>query len=173
MRIFIILPHPEIFRATLITTRRPNYGVGALRDREAGQQSHYLRKECEQRLITPVQRVPNISAINGNDADMAAGQFYRKLGEDFAKYRVSLDIVVTNAVLSMPVSSMGSGQSQRPNMREYLDVATLSELCRVTCGKFKWLRVGNECGIAVGGDDSDTLNLNDSFTAEQLREELK
>jgi len=160
-------------RATLITTRRPNYGVGALRDREAGQQSHYLRKECEQRLITPVQRVPNISAISGNDKDIVAGQFYRKLGEECAKYRVSLDIVVTNAVLSMPVSSMGSGQSQRPNMREYLDVATLSELCRATCGKFKWLRVGNECGIAIRGDDSDRLSANDSFTAEQLREELK
>lgn len=56
--------------------------------------------------------------------------------------------------------------------REFLDVATLAELCRVTCGKFKWLRVGNECGIVVG-DDKGNDNEGESFTREQLREELK
>ena len=41
-----------------------------------------------------------------------------------------------------------------PNsVREFLDVATLAELCRETCGRFSWLRVGNECGIAICGDD--------------------
>ena len=77
--------------------------------------------------------------------------------------------------LSLPVSStMGSrNNSQSPNMREYLDVATLTEVCRVTCGKFKWLRVGNECGISLGEGENDGLDCDISFTAEQLREELK
>ena len=152
-------------RGTLITSRRPNYGVGALRDREAI--SNYgIGSSSEHKLFTPLQQLVQ----RNNDAvgivkDKPAGLFYKKLGEECAKNRVCLDIVVTSSSVSVPSTDPKQLQ-QNPNMREFLDVATLGELCRVTCGHFKWLRVGNECGVAVNGDK-------DSFTGEQLREELK
>ncbi|KAL7453213.1 hypothetical protein ACHAWC_004887 [Mediolabrus comicus] len=152
-------------RGTLITTRRPNYGVGALRDRQAV--SNYgIGSVSEQKLFTPLQHLVQ----RNNDAvgivkDKPAGLFYKKLGEDCARNRVCLDIVVTSSSVSVPPTDPKQLQ-KNPNMREFLDVATLGELCRVTCGYFKWLRVGNECGVAVNGGS-------DSFTGEQLREELK
>jgi len=156
-------------RGTLITTRRPNYGVGALRDREAvtSYGVGFRDSSAEQKLFTPLQHLVQ----RNNDAvgivkDKPAGLFYKKLGEECAKNRVCLDIVVTSSSVSVP-STDPKQLNKNPNMREFLDVATLGELCRVTCGHFKWLRVGNECGVAVNG------NKNDSFTAEQLREELK
>lgn len=73
-----------------------------------------------------------------------------------------------------PASSQNLGpKAIHPNVRQFLDVATLAELCRATCGKFKWLRVGNECGVAVGDDGNGQGAGSDSFTGEQLREELK
>ena len=155
----------------MITTRRPNYGVGALRDREAGQQARYLRALDEHRLFTPLQRLTNLSPSASNtdtDKDIKAGLFYRQLGEDCARFRVCVDIVVTSSPLSPSLPSLGL-ELKRPNTREFLDVATLAEFCRVTCGRFKWLRVGNECGIVVG----ENTDQGASFTAEQLREELK
>lgn len=76
---------------------------------------------------------------------------------------------MTGSLLKSPMSGMGANNT---NVREFLDVATLAELCRVSCGKFKWLRVGNECGIAVDEREDDAVG-GCSFTAEQLREELK
>jgi len=159
-------------RATLITTRRPNYGVGALRDREAGQQSQYMNAEREKRLFTPLQHLTfTATAMKAEEEmDRQASLFYKQLGEDCTKFRASLDIVVTSSLLKAPSSNAGPG-STNLNSREFLDVATLSELCRVSCGKFKWLRVGNECGIAV--DEKGGCNANVSFTKEQLQEELK
>lgn len=168
-----ILLHRIAVRGTLITTRRPNYGAGALRDREAGQQSQYLRTPNEQRLFAPLQNLTFqglTSANAGEEKERQASLFYRQLGEDCARNRVSLDVVVTSSSLTAqpPPSSSVGATAMRPNVREFLDVATLSELCRVSCGKFKWLRVGNECGITV-----DESNDGCSFTGEQLREELK
>lgn len=153
-------------RGTLITTRRPNYGVGALRDREAVTK-YGIGSSSEQKLFTPLQQLVqrNNDAV-GMIKDKPAGLFYKKLGEECAKNRVCLDIVVTSSSVSVP-STDPKQLNKNPNMREFLDVATLGELCRVTCGNFKWLRVGNECGVAVNGINSD------SFTGEQLREELK
>eukprot|EP00804_Cyclotella_cryptica_P004878 CCRYP_004947-RA/>CCRYP_004947-RA protein AED:0.17 eAED:0.17 QI:0/0/0/1/0.66/0.5/4/0/902 len=164
-------------RATLITTRRPNHGVGALRDREAGQQSHYLRTSSEQRLFSPLQRLTfTATALRPDEErDRRASIFYKKLGGDCARWRVSMDIVVTSSLLKLPSLSMGQLSSLGtavPNVREFVDVATLSELCRVSCGKFKWLRVGNECGIAVN-ETNYVTERGCSFTGEQLREELK
>ena len=152
-------------RGTLITTRRPNYGIGALRDREA-LAKYGVGSATEQKLFTSLQQLVQ----RNNDAvgiikDKPAGLFYKKLGEECAKNRVCLDIVVTSSSVSVPSTDPKKLQKNK-NMREFLDVATLGELCRVTCGNFKWLRVGNECGVAVNGDNS-------SFTGEQLREELR
>lgn len=161
-------------RATLITTRRPNYGVGALRDREAtkqSQQSRYLQVQSEKRLFTPLQHLTfTATALKAEEEiDRQASLFYKQLGQDAAKSRVSLDIIVTSSLLKPASMGQQPGPGVNgPNVREFLDVATLSELCRITCGRFKWLRVGNECGIAID-DDGQSI----SFTGEQLREELK
>ncbi|KAL7537123.1 hypothetical protein ACHAXR_008308, partial [Thalassiosira sp. AJA248-18] len=194
-------------RATLITTRRPNYGAGALRDREQQhhQQSPYKRASDEQRLFTPLQRLQSPykrasdeqrlftplqrlvklpvdeSSNSAENKDGRAGLFYRQLGEQCAMSRVCIDIVVTSSLVTptTPSSSSNSNNlgptSIHPNIREFLDVATLSELCRATCGKFKWLRVGNECGVAVGDGKGGGGGGGggESFTAEQLREELQ
>jgi len=187
-------------RATLITTRRPNYGVGALRDRETKEvvtrggreapkkESPYRRSQDEERLFTPLQHISSRSrskSININEVELKmdekASLFYKTLGDVCAKQRICIDIVVTSSLVKVEslvpnsASNMGA-RAVHPNPREFLDVATLSELCRVTCGKFKWLRVGNECGVVVGDDDENN-NKDEggsiTFTGEQLREELK
>jgi protein transport protein SEC24 len=88
--------------------------------------------------------------------------------------RVCIDIVVASSLVTPPPSPTTTStvgiEAMHPNGREFLDVATLAELCRNTCGKFKWLRVGNECGVAVGDGRQPG---GESFTCEQLREELK
>jgi hypothetical protein len=162
-----------VHRATLITSRRPNYGVGALRDREVGQQSPYSSIPNEQRLFTPLQRLTfTATALKADEEkDRQASLFYKQLGEDCSKFRVSMDIVVTSSLLKLPKLPTGQhphavpGPSGAPMGREFLDVATLSELCRISGGRFKWLRVGNECGIAIDEDYS--------FTLEQIMGELK
>ena len=135
-----------------------------------------MKAQTEKRLFTPLQHLTfTATALKaGEEKDRQASLFYRQLGENAAKSRASLDIIVTSSLLKPTVSA---GQHIRPgsgnlNVREFLDVATLAEVCRVSCGKFKWLRVGNECGIANGDRNSDDSGEN-SFTKEQLREELK
>ncbi|KAL7549825.1 hypothetical protein ACHAWF_013085, partial [Thalassiosira exigua] len=177
-------------KATLITTRRPNCGVGALRDREATSRGHspYQRADKERRLFEPVQRVAKFatSATSATSeieqaSDDATGAFYRRLGEKCAAARICVDIVVANSEVAPPPpasSAMASQSSLGPgghhdNRREFLEVATLAELCRATCGDFKWLRVGNECGVRVGDGDDDDDGAVPTFTAEQLREELR
>jgi len=177
--------HDSGGRATLITTRRPNYGVGALADREKFgtpssrsqhlKQSPYRNESDEQILFTPLQHLSK-SLPDSESMHAKAGNFYRQLGEQCAMQRVCIDIVVTSSLVTPPppppptsASTVGP-EAMHPNVREFLDVATLAELCRNTCGKFKWLRVGNECGVAVGDGRQPE---GESFTCEQLREELK
>jgi len=202
--------HDSGGRATLITTRRPNHGLGGLRDREGNQpqpqrvqyalagqaqqqrsrvskkSNPYQRAPDEQRLFIPLQRLvkptkglpQNIFGVDAECNDGRAGLFYRELGERCARQRICIDIVVTSSLVNMSStsssqapSSMNVGpRSVHPNPREFLDVATLAELCRATCGDFKWLRAGNECGVKVGNGNNDN---GVSFTGEQLREELK
>lgn len=135
-----------------------------------------MRAQTEKRLFTPLQHLTfTATALKaGEEKDRQASLFYKQLGEDAAKSRASLDIVVTSSLLKPAVSAgqhIGPG-SGNTNLREFLDVATLAEVCRISCGKFKWLRVGNECGIAIGDSDIDNTG-GSSFTKEQLREELK
>ena len=186
-------------RATLITTRRPKYGVGALRDREkqqpppqgAGpttrhQQSNpYKRASDEQQLFTPLQRLVKLTLYTSpNDVEstyVKAGFFYRQLGERCAIQCICIDIVVTSSLFSIPPASSSSTSqsanvgptSLNPNVRGFLDIATMLELCRATCGKFKWLRVGNECGVKVGdngknGSGGGQGEGSDSLSGEQL-----
>jgi len=183
--------HDSGGRATLITTRRPNYGVGALADRErrwtAGsvltskrhqtqqlpQQSPYRDVFNEQRLFTPLQRLVHATESESKiDDDVRSGEFYRLLGERCARQRICVDIVVTSSMVTISPHTQPGLEAIHANAREYLDVPTLAELCRATCGRFKWLRVGNECGVALVNDD-DNVQAGSTFAAENLREELK
>jgi hypothetical protein len=174
--------HDSGGRATLITTRRPNYGVGALADREGRgvgpaarqlrQHSPYRNATDEQRLFTPLQRlVHSTDTGSKTDDDVRSGEFYRHLGERCVRQRICVDIVVTSSLVTIPPQQSGP-EAIHANVREFLDVPTLAELCRATCGRFKWLRVGNECGVAVA-KEYDNTRTGDTFSAEQLREELK
>ncbi|KAL3822036.1 hypothetical protein ACHAXA_007829, partial [Cyclostephanos tholiformis] len=171
--------HDSGGRATLITTRRPNHGVGALADREGNgvgpaarqlrQQSPYRNATDEQRLFTPLQRLVRSTGSGSNiDDELRSGEFYRHLGERCVRQRICVDIVVTQSMVIIPPHTQPGPEAIHANVREFLDVPTLAELCRATCGRFKWLRVGNECGVAVS-----KRQTGDTFAAEQLREELK
>ena len=183
--------HDSGGRATLITHRRPNYGVGALADRErrgtAGpvptskrhqtqqlpQQSPYRNASDEQRLFTPLQRLVHATESESKiDDDVRSGEFYRLLGERCSRQRICVDIVVTSSLVTISPPAQPGLEAIHANAREFLDVPTLAELCRATCGRFNWLRVGNECGVAVVNDDHN-VQAGSTFTAELLREELK
>jgi hypothetical protein len=144
-------------RGVLLTSHRPNFGVGALRDREAGGAArHYQQIQSEKELYTPLQHLvkrqisfasadassgisTTISGASSVKAgsEMAAASFYTALGSTSAADRVTIDIIVTTPLVENgAVGAVGTGQ---PRSR-FLDVATLSELCRNTCGKFRWLK---------------------------------
>ena len=127
-------------RGTVLTSRRPSYGVGALRDREAGDfvgRGHspaYNRWTTERELWTPLQDYAGEGMKVKESTDARAGRFYDRLGKRCADDGTSLDVVMT-----MPLR-LDLGEGMRPAGTTYLDVATLSELCRVTSGRFRWVR---------------------------------
>ena len=150
-------------RGVLLTSHRPNFGVGTLRDREAGGAAkHYQQIQSEKELYTPLQHLvkrqisfasasgsngtttatSNSNAANAKGgSEMASATFYTKLGATSATDRVVLDILVsTPLVENGAAGAVGTGQ---PRSR-FLDVATLSELCRNTCGKFRWLKLDSD-----------------------------
>lgn len=103
-------------RGTWISWRRPSYGVGALPHRLGNQQ----RQEDDAASYTPLQLIKNLS----RQPEQVAAAFYNELGATCAKNRVSLDVVMHERV----------GSPQRA-----LELATLGELCKVTCGKLSWI----------------------------------
>ena len=143
---------------TLLTSSRPDWGVGALRDREGGGSAFlYTKSSAEKTLYTPIQWMN--AKHNGTDnskQDERACVFYRTLGNECHKANISCDIVVTTPL----GHEVGSGRMGK----NYLDVSTLSEFCRVTCGKFKWLKV-EDCHVL------SRRNYEGSYCL-QLREEL-
>ena len=90
-----------------------------------------------------------------NPMDQQVSLLYKKLGKDPAKSSASLDVVVTmtSSSLKPSLGQYNGAQMSASNDREILDVATLAELCRVSCGRLKWAQVGIECGIAVEEKD--------------------
>jgi len=109
-------------RATWITHQRPNFGLGAIRDREGKNMKSYTHSATEHLLYAPLQHCHDSS--KGNAADQATGQLYKSLAGQCAKNRVCVDIIIITP----------------PSPQSFLDIATLGELCRATCGKLKWIR---------------------------------
>lgn len=108
-------------RGTWISWRRPNFGAGAIRDRERNNLALYKSAETEHPLFLPLQLRKN-KCPEPMDEDAAA--FYRHLGTKCAKNRVVLDVILHTL----------------PKPMAFMDVATLGQLCRITCGKLKWIR---------------------------------
>jgi len=113
-------------RGTLMTTQRPNYGVGRLRHRASPTQ--YLRSRLEQKLYTPIQCRQDKELAYSNDID--AANFYRDMGMNCVKNRVCVDVVLLG------------------DDGHYWDIATIGELCRITNGRIKWIR-----GCVGGGGE--------------------
>ena len=109
-------------RGVWISWRRPNYGIGAIRDRERGTRDPYGGKQ-EAYLHKPLQRHP-LERLKENPIDEAAAKFYASLGETCAKSCVALDVVL-HTDPTVPAS--------------FLDLATLGEVCRVSCGRTIWV----------------------------------
>jgi hypothetical protein len=105
-------------RGTWISWRRPNFGVGNIRDRERHNLSLYKAPETEQELYLPLQlRKGKLS----DEMDDSAAVFYRDIGKRCAKNRVALDIMLHTL----------------PKPMAFLDLATLGQLCRISCGKYE------------------------------------
>ena len=127
-------------RGTLLTWRRPNFGVGALTFREESQALLLGRSRAENTATyvpAQAQKKPE-----GSEDEIAAA-FYTKLAEECVKNRVTLDIVMHTG----PVS---------PN--SFLGLASLGELCRVTSGSLYWLQ-------AAQWEESLYLDLRDNIRA--------
>jgi protein transport protein SEC24 len=107
-------------RATLITWRRPNFGVGFIRDREQLNTAHYTHEKTERVLYTPLQLQSGLA----DKSDQTTAAFYKQLGEACAKNRICLNVIFHTL----------------PTPMAFLDLATVGELCRITSGKCKWIR---------------------------------
>jgi len=106
-------------RGTLITWRRPNFGIGKLTHREE-RLSSTVRGQEDYTPYTPVQILSKFKSPQDQDAAV----FYKKLGGLCAKNSVCLDVLYHTA----PDTS-----------HTFLDVATIGELCRQTCGQLMWI----------------------------------
>ena len=112
-------------RAVLWTWRRPNYGLGAIPDREllaGGNQRN--KKDHGTSLYMALQDCAETPKIMTDPNLNAAAKFYKKLGERCIAAKVALDIVVhTNP--DVPQS--------------FLDLATLGRLCEASSGRLIWI----------------------------------
>jgi hypothetical protein len=106
-------------RGTLITWRRPNFGVGRLPHRDEKQEVQGNPKKEDSCVYRPIQ----LHGKHKNTQEEESANFYKKLGADCARNRVSLDVVVHT------ITSQNS----------FLDLASLGELCRVSCGRLVWI----------------------------------
>ncbi|GAX29030.1 hypothetical protein FisN_7Hh378 [Fistulifera solaris] len=109
-------------RGTLLTWRRPNFGVGSLAYREESQALLLGRSRAENTLTyVPVQ---SQKKPEGNE-DETAALFYSKLAEECVTNRVTLDIVMHTGSVSV---------------NSFLGLASMGELCRVTSGRLYWVQ---------------------------------
>jgi hypothetical protein len=108
-------------RGTLLTWRRPNFGVGSIAHR-SGKARGKLRPDEDDLPCVPLQ---SQTFFRNGSQDETTARFYKELAATCVRNRVSLDIVIhTDLSLHGP----------------FLDIATLSELCRTTSGNLIWIQ---------------------------------
>jgi hypothetical protein len=130
-------------RAVWWTWRRPNYGLGALIDRERGIQpknnhnyhNHPINQHQGSQAVTS-QAAPSLymslqdaqqqkNSVLARDANLVAvTNFYTTLGQKCAQAKVALDIMLHTNPHHPP---------------SFVDVATLGRLCESTSGRFIWM----------------------------------
>jgi Vesicle coat complex COPII, subunit SEC24/subunit SFB2/subunit SFB3 len=110
-------------RGTLMTSSLFNHGVGALYDRQGSTNTKYVNESTEKSLFVPHQKVASHSE---------SGAFYSRLAEKCVEGGVSLNIMISSPL--GPEVDSGIFENQ------YLDLATMGEICRYTCGKLRWLK---------------------------------
>jgi hypothetical protein len=117
-------------RAVLWTWRRPNYGLGALVDRErvSGGNNNSHRSSSSNiggtSLYMPLQDSITNPKVQKDPNLKAAADFYTQLGKRCVKAKVALDIVLhTNPDVT----------------QSFLDVATLGSLCEISGGRLIWI----------------------------------
>ena len=112
-------------RAVFWTWRRPNYGLGALVDRErlsGGNQRN--KKNQGTSLYMPLQDSAKSYMVESDPNLKSAAEFYNKLGERCISAKIALDIVMhTNPDVPQP----------------FLDLATLGRLCEASSGRLTWI----------------------------------
>ena len=136
-------------RGTLLTSSRLNYGIGALADRQGNSTIQYAKSSSEEALYTSHQ------ALNTD-----IGEHFKKLGKLCVQGSVSLSVI-----MSTPMGyEYGSGVIGT----HYVDVATLAELCRHSCGSFKWLRYQE---LDSYSDENVAFGKNGCY-GHQLKEEI-
>ena len=108
-------------RGTWISWRRPNYGAGQIPHRD--EKTNGMRFQGTYACSTPLQIQKNTTG-----EDKEAADFYIKLAKKCVKHHVCLDIVY---------------HTNPDGPTAFLDMATLGELCRETCGKLMWIRAAD------------------------------
>ncbi|KAL3913889.1 MAG: hypothetical protein SGILL_006315 [Bacillariaceae sp.] len=116
-------------RGVFWTWRRPNFGIGALADREQGigiktSSSDSITSSKGPSLYMPLQDSMKNSVVENNSSLKVPAGYYTALGTKCAKAKVALDVMLhTN-----------------PNVpQSFLDIATLTRLCEATSGRLSWV----------------------------------
>ena len=110
-------------RGILYTWRRPNYGIGALRNRlpKVNQFSKTVSTQDNAFLYTSLSTHPQ-SRLDKNAEDAAAAQFYKQLAEQCIKAQAAIDVVL----------------QIDPNVpSSCIDTSTLGHVCQVTNGRLR------------------------------------
>jgi hypothetical protein len=111
---------------TLLTNCRPNYGLGALDDREGRDASMYFDATSEKSLLTPRQSLlHNSTRWKPGAKDDPAAIMYYELGRNCLEHSVTLNIIYT--------SPLGHENGSGVTGRHYIDISTLGELCSSRC----------------------------------------
>ena len=109
-------------RGTVLTWRRPNFGVGALPHRAQHTRQHAAAEDPNSYI--PLQLLASFRSPE----EEAAAAFYKQLETACVQSRVSLDVVVHTPPAPPQM------QQQAP-----LELATLGEFCKITSGQLIWI----------------------------------
>jgi hypothetical protein len=136
-------------RITILTSSRPNTGLGALTDLEISLSQHgggggglsgtakYAHVESERSLYTSLLKlVEGKIPFTKTPTDDQAYSFYSKIIQQCQKYNISIDICMTTPRI------MG---------RNFLGLGTLGDICQRTCGNLKWLKYNHAGDIQGSG----------------------
>ena len=103
-------------RGTILTNKRPNFGAGKLQYRD-----QELERGGVKGIYTTSTPLQLQGSILGKE-EKEAGEYYSRIAADCCNHRVAISVVYHT----------GTGG-------KFLDVATLAELCRKTCGNLHWI----------------------------------